>query len=201
MKNMYESESDQLMTTFRKEQITCDYVKSNRKKYFENILHATNLLTTNVIQNKASTFQIESEDYVSHSIQKREKIRDNIVAHMQRLYAQMQGAVNSIRATTMTEIRLKNYGNLVKRELSDTATFAKIRAETQECHIVIDKLEHELLTLECRIMHQMSAMKHEKVYFMDCFLKLRQEYEKDIKNDQKRFRFLVAKTNKAILVR
>lgn len=200
MRDLYDNEVDTIVGSFHKECVYKERVHKRQKSCFENLLHATNIVTNDALSSTEHAFLAEKEDFINKSVEHREKLRDSVVKNMNGLYHQMQAAVTAIRSASMTNERLAVYTNLVKRETKDTLGLENVRKATDECQDQISKLQLELHQIELETMERLTQKKQEKEYFMECFLTLRTNYESDIKKDEEQLRLLVASTHKTITV-
>lgn len=191
MRAMYEDEADTVINAFHKECVHKERIHTRQTNYFENLLHATNAVTKNVLDTAASDFMLEKENVSNKSIEKRETLRDNIVKGMTDLYRQMQEAVKLIQSTSTTPSRVQTYKRLVARETADELEFARVRRSTAECRASIARLTEELEQTECDNTERLAAMRREKEYFIECFLTLRSRYEEEMRLDGEQLRLLV----------
>lgn len=200
LRNMYESEADHLLDSFHKECVFKERVQERRKTNFNNILHASNLVTTNNIQELERTFLEEREDFSNNSIDYRERMRDSIVNTMSNLFKEMQATVDDVQRTSMSEDRVRVYEGFVRQENE----FEEIKEwnfrETAERHRQIIELQMELQNLEHEVMLQMNDKRCERDYFVECFQTLRSHYNADMKMDDERIRQLVDESHKTIEV-
>lgn len=200
MRSTYDDEADTIVTAFHKECVYKDRVHTRQTNFFENLLHATNAVTNNVLDMAANSFMVEKEDFSNKSIENREQLRDNVVKRMTDLYRQMQEAVQLVQSTSMTPIRVNSYLRLVARETNDEKGFARVRKATAESRTTITKLQEELEQCEFDNMEKLSAMRREKEYFLECFLALRSRYDEEMRLDGETIRLLVDSAYKSVTV-
>lgn len=200
MRDMYENKANDMLTSYHQQFLFKNTIFVNRKTNFENIMHATNLITNNVIESTANLFLLEREHCTNQQVQTQEKHRDSIVKNMQDLYDQMKIVVNKIKENSMTNERVKVFGKLTERENQDVQIIAEVRKNTMRCRKQIHQLQDELQTFELNAAKELLNMKNEKAYFMECFLTIRKLYEGDMKNDQAKLRLLIIQSSKTLIV-
>lgn len=197
---MYENDVEQMLTEFRRECIFRERIGQRRKINYENILHGTNVITINAIEQAENKFLFEKEDFKNKHIERREKVRADVCHNMNRLYQQMQNTVAEIRKYSMTDDRCKVYKGLELRDQLDRSQIDQFRSEAQQCATEIDCLNQQLNELRNENLIKMSDHEYEKSYFSECFRIVRERYEEDIKRDAAALRHLVDESCQSIAV-
>lgn len=197
---MYENDVEQMLTEFRRQCIFRERIGQRRKINYENILHGTNVMTIDAIEQAENKFLFEKENFKNEHIERREKLRADVCNNMNRLYQQMQNTVAEVRKYSMTDDRCKVYKDLESREKSDRSLIEQFRSEAQQCAIEVDGLNQQLNELRNENLVKMSNYEYEKSYFSECFQIVRDRYEKDIRCDAAALRHLVDESRQSISV-
>lgn len=175
-------------------------VACKRENFFESLLLGSNNLVDENLLQLGLRFDEQKEDYVNADIERREGIRDRTQHTMERLFMQMKKVVETVRRTSMSKDRVKEYKRFVDRAEQDTASVAKTQKRMEEAMLQINSLSEQRHRLEVLSMNDLIEMKKEKEYFMKCFALLRDRYESNMSNDQKLMRYLMEKTYSATTV-
>lgn len=200
MRDIYETDVEQLLEEFRRECIYHERIAERRKTYYENILHATNVITFDDIAQMEKKFLFDKENSSNQHIERREKLRTSLCINMNKLFHQLQHIVRVIQENSMTDERVKLYQLTEAREQFDAKQIEKFRNNSLRCTEDIDAFRQKLIDLETENLSKLSDYKYEKKYFSDCFTIVREQYGMDMKSDEIALRYLVENANRTISV-
>lgn len=200
MRDMYHDEVEERLRRFHKKCTDKNVQFAEHKSFFESIMHASNIISSNNIDATEVEFNAVKDELCNHIVEKTDTMRSSILHSMELLYRQMRRIIEQTCRTSMTKSRCIKYNRFVNRENHDEIILEQNGIDIEKANTLLADLKEERRVKQAETMRDFIGIKREKAYFLECFLTLRNRYEIDMKGDQKMMRSLMDHTYKSITV-
>lgn len=198
MKDFYEMKICEWLNEYNVESQWRTNVHNQRKTYFENILHITNVIKDT--KKRDEEHLLRKEEICIDSVDKCEKIRETIVIKMNNSFEQMHQIIQELTALRESPKRKEIYEKCLTHVNTDNEIIEKIKIEHEQYNRLIISLQTELLDEELRFVQMKSDLLHEQKYFSKCNIAIKEKFQIDMKQDKCQLLKLVTETDETLSV-
>lgn len=189
-----------MLSEYRNEEYR-QHVSEQRKRYIENVFHATTTHAINAMTESRKKFLEGDQEMAITHIVKRDALRDSIVDNMNKVYQQMMSMYEDVKANSQTTDRVKVYKELMEQERMHHENIKTIQEKSDSLVKEIGQLKDELQTLSAEHKRVLSKMTDEKQFLTDEFRRVTGEFEQKLKKDKNMLKFLVVESEKTLSVK